>query len=75
MKPPPKRKALEPLKEQEPEPKTKCTPNIFFQESQTALDKRVTDAIITFLADSGIAFKILGRSSSVNLMKTANKKI
>ena len=73
MKPPAvKRKAEEPAPE---EPLQKKTTANFFGESDAALDKRVTEAIITFLADSGVAFMTVGRSSFVNLIKTANKRI
>ena len=75
MRPPPKRKADQATTSQEPEAKAKCPPSMFFQESQGALDKRITDALITFLADSGVAFQVVGRSSFINLMKTANKRI
>ena len=73
MKPPPKRKAEESMSE--PSAKMKPPLNQFFQESEKALDKRITDAIITFLADSGVAYSVIGRSSFVDLMKTANKRI
>ena len=75
MRPPPKRKADQATTSQEPEAKAKCPPSMFFQESQGALDKRIADALITFLADSGVAFQAVGRSSFINLMKTANKRI
>ena len=55
--------------------KTKPNINMFFQESDAALDKRITEAIITFLSDAGIAFSVVGRSSFVNLMKVANKRV
>ena len=73
MKPPPQRKAEESMTE--PSAKMKPPLNQFFQESEKALDKRITDAIITFLADSGVAYSVVGRSSFVDLMKTANKRI
>ena len=55
--------------------KTRTIPNMFFQESDAALDKRITEAIITFLADSKIAFSVVGRDSFINLMKVANKRV
>ena len=55
--------------------KARTVPNMFFQESDAALDKRITEAIITFLADSGVAFSVVGRDSFINLMKVANKRI
>ena len=70
----PKRKANEEATNQSG-PKIKPTPSMFFQESDAVLDKRVTEAIITFLADSGVAFQVVGRDSFVSLMKTANRRI
>ena len=55
--------------------KTRTIPNMFFQESDAALDKRITEAIITFLSDSGVAFSVVGRESFKNLMKVANKRV
>ena len=48
---------------------------MFAQESDAALDKRITDSRITFLADSGVAFQVVGRSSFINMIKTANRRI
>ena len=44
-------------------------------ESQAALDKAITDAILDFLADSGVAFRVVGLASFDRLMKIANKRI
>ena len=41
----------------------KKNPTMFFGESDAALDKRVTDAVITFLADTNTAFRVVGQPS------------
>ena len=75
MKPPaPKRKAEEEHPD-EPDAKKNTLIKMFAQESDAALDKRITDSIITFLADSGVAFQVVGRSSFINMIKTANRRI
>ena len=40
-----------------------------------ALDKAITDAIIDFLADSGVVFRVVGLESFKKLIKIANKRI
>ena len=70
----PKRKANEEATDQ-PGTKNKPPGNLLFQESDAALDKRITASIITFLADAGIAFNVVGRASFVNLLKTANRRV
>lgn len=57
------------------EPKKKEPRLHFFGETELQLDKRISDAIVDFLADTGVAFSITGRESFIRLMKTANKKI
>ena len=75
MKPPaPKRKGNEEATNQSG-PKIKPTPSMFFKESDAVLDKMITEAIFTFIADSGVAFQVVGRDSFVSLMKTANTRI
>ena len=44
-------------------------------ESDEALNNAITDAIVDFLADSGVAFKIVGLESFHNLMRIANRRI
>ena len=44
-------------------------------ESNDALDKAITDAIVDFLADSGVAFRVVGLPSFQRLMKIANRRI
>ena len=76
MKPPAvKRKLEESNTDKAEEPMAKKVPSMFFGESDAALDKRVTEAIINFLADSGVAFSVVGRSSFIDLVKVANKRI
>ena len=53
----------------------KKDPSFFFGESDAALDKRVTDAVVAFLADTGTAIRVVGTSSFKNLMKVANRRI
>ena len=69
-----KRKAEDDLVSQQPKMKDRkledCIP-----QSQAALDKAFTDAIIDFLADSGVAFRVVGLASFDKLMKIANKRI
>ena len=43
--------------------------------SDDALDKAITDAILDFLADSGVAFRVVGLASFQKLMNIANKRI
>ena len=50
-------------------------PMLNFGESDAALDKKISDAIVVFLADTQVAFRITGRPTFVNLMKAANKRI
>ena len=47
----------------------------FFGESDANLNKRVADAIVDFLADTGAAFRVTGRPSFIKLMNVANKRI
>ena len=58
-----------------PEPKKTRTIEDCMPPSDDALDKAVTDAIIDFLADSGVAFRVVGLASFEKLMKIANKRI
>ena len=44
-------------------------------QSEDALDKAITDAIVDFLADSGVAFRVVSLPSFHNLMKIANRRI
>ena len=44
-------------------------------ESNDALDKAITEAIVEFLADSGVAFRVVGLPSFQKLMKIANRRI
>ena len=44
-------------------------------ETQQALNKAIDDAIVDFLADSGVAFRVVGLSSFDKLMKLANRRI
>ena len=44
-------------------------------KSDDALNKAITDAIVDFLADSGVAFRIISLPSFHNLMKIANRRI
>ena len=39
------------------------------------MDKAITDAIVDFLADSGVAFRVVSLPSFHNLMKIANRRI
>jgi hypothetical protein len=43
--------------------------------SQEALNKAIDDAIVDFLADSGVAFRVVGLASFDRLMKLANRRI
>ena len=56
-----------------PEPKqmklTDCIP-----ESQENLNKAIDDAIVDFLADAGVAFRVVGLESFDRLMKIANRR-
>ena len=47
----------------------------FFGENDAQLDKVISDAIVDFLADTGVAFRVMGRPSFIKLMQTANKRI
>ena len=75
MKPPATKRKADEKASEEPEPKRRNIEQMFFHESDAALDKRINDAIITFLADSGVAFQVVGRSSFIDLIKTANRRI
>jgi hypothetical protein len=44
-------------------------------ESNDALDKAITEAIVEFLADSGVAFRVVGLPSFKKLMRIANRRI
>ena len=44
-------------------------------KSQAALDIAITDEILDFLADSGVAFREVGLASFIEPMKIANKII
>ena len=44
-------------------------------ETEAALDKAITDAIVDFLADAGVAFRVVGLASFERLMKIANRGI
>ena len=46
-----------------------------FPESQENLNKAIDDAIVDFLADTGVAFNVVGKASFDRLMKIANKRI
>ena len=39
------------------------------------MDKAITDAIVDFLADSGVAFRVVSLPSFQNLMRVANRRI
>ena len=71
----PKRKANTEEATNQSGPKIKPTPSMIIQESDAVLDKRITEAIITFIADSGVSFQVVGRDSFVSLMKTASRRI
>ena len=43
--------------------------------SDDGFDKAITDAIVDFLADSGVAFRVVGLESFQKLMNIANKRI
>ena len=59
----------------ENESKQKKLKQDFFGESDASLNKRVSDAVVDFLADTGVAFRVAGRPSFINLMHVANKRI
>ena len=44
-------------------------------KSDKDLNDAIDDAIVDFLADSGVAFKVVGLESFKNLMKLANRRI
>ena len=44
-------------------------------ETNANLDKAITEAIIDFLADAGVAFRVDGLASFEKLMKIANRRI
>ena len=44
-------------------------------ESENALNDAITDTIVDFLADSGIAFRVVGLDSFHKLMRIANRRI
>ena len=44
-------------------------------KSDKELNEVIDDAIVDFLADSGVAFKVVGLDSFKNLMKVANRRI
>ena len=43
--------------------------------TQQALNKAIDDAIVDFLADSGVTFRVVGLASFDKLMKFANRRI
>ena len=44
-------------------------------ETDEALNNAITDAIVDFLADSGVAFRVVGLDSFHKLMRIANRRI
>ena len=44
-------------------------------ETEVALNKAISDAIVDFLADAGVAFRVVGLASFERLMKIANRRI
>ena len=69
-----KRPAENDVETNEPRLKQRTIADCLPQNDDT-LDKAITEAIIDFLSDSGVAFRVIGLESFHKLMKVANKRI